>query len=218
MIVSKRLKDSSEPPVYHTGEGGATPTQPLHFSNCTLSTVSAFIKQHHYSHTHPGGIDFPFGCWLGEQLVGALVYGHIAGNPASAIVTANNKPMNYRELMRLVLLDWVPRNSESRFIGWTLRYLRANTDLIGVVSFADPKYGHTGIVYRASNWKYLGLQKPCRPRLFVNGVDVHPKSCYNRWGTSSVPKLRALGLDVVEGFREPKHKYAFSLRKEWPLL
>lgn len=114
--------------------------------------------------------------------------------------------------MRLVLLDFVPKNTESRFIAFTLRWLKRHTNLLAIVSFADPKYGHRGIVYQASNWIYTGLQKQDRDRLIINGTETHPKSAFNLYGTSSLTKLREKGLTVETKEREPKHRYVYILR------
>lgn len=198
-------------PLALQDDGGSNPTSSLQFFRCDLKNVSDFIKKHHYSHTHPGGIDFSFGLTYNDILAGACVFGYMAGNPKYAIIKGVD-PHKFRELMRLVLLDEVPKNSESKFIAWCLRYLKKNTDLEAIVSFADPKFNHTGTVYKASNWFYAGKQKPDRPRLIINGEEVHPRSSVNRFGTSSIPKLRNMGLTVETQVREPKHKYIYYLR------
>lgn len=191
---------------------GAVPTSALQFFPCRLKTVSSFIKEHHYSHTHPGGIEYSFGLLWNGKLAGACVFGWMAGNSKAKHLPGYD-PRHFRELMRLVLLDGVPRNSESRFIGWCLRWLKRHAfNVHVVVSFADPAFGHVGTVYRASNWIYMGLQKLDRPRLIVNGKEVHPRMAYDRYGTSSLVKLREMGMNVKTRFREPKHKFVFVLR------
>jgi hypothetical protein len=174
----------------------------------------AFVKEHHYSHTHPGGVDYSFRLDYNSELAGACLFGHMAGNPKASVLCENYPdPLMYRELMRLVLLDEVPKNSETRFIGWCLRWLRKNTQLIAAISFADPKQGHSGTIYKAGNWVYTGYQKQDRPRLVIDGFgEVHPRMCYNRWGTSSVNGLRELGLTVTISPREPKHRFVYPLR------
>lgn len=57
------------------------------------------------------------------------------------------------ELARLWLDKSVPKNGESFLIGRSLRYLRRhNSQVQTAVSFADPKHGHSGTIYRATNW------------------------------------------------------------------
>lgn len=208
-----------EQPTQSEG-GGSSPTSPLHFFPCKLGDVNEFVKKHHYSRTHPGGVDYAFGLNFNGVLSGACLFGHMAGNPkALCVLKENNDPKDFRELMRLVLLDAVPKNSESRFIGWCLRWLQKNTGLLAILSFADPKYGHAGTVYKASNWIYTGLQKQDRDRIFIDDVELHPRMAFNRYGTSSLVKLRAMGLNLRTAPREPKHRYVYVLRPELkPLL
>ena len=211
----------------HSGDqlasGGANPTRSLHFMPCALGHVSWFIKRYHYSHTHPGGIDFSFAAIQNGILVGACVFGYMAGNPkAMCVCKQSDDPSKYRELMRLVLLDEIPKNSESRFIAWCLRWLRSKTDLLAVISFADPKFGHTGVIYRASNWIYTGLQNQDRPRLLKTHADlfgsyeqeIHPRQAYDRIGSSSMASVSPCRIAA----REPKHRYVYLLRRNLTLI
>lgn len=190
---------------------GSIPISTLHFSRCQLKEVSKFIKKNHYSHTYPGGVDYSFKAVSNNEIVGACIFGYMAGNP-NAIHYNGYNPKDFRELMRLVLLDQVGKNAESKFISWCLRYLKKNTNIKCIISFADPKFGHTGIVYRASNWQYLGKQKPDRPRMIIDGKEIHPRMAYNKFGTSSYKKIRLMGHTVELLYREPKHKYIFILK------
>ncbi len=195
---------------YPSVSGGAIPTPTLQFRRVKLKDVQAFIKQNHYSRTHPGGVTHAFAAYRDDTLVGAMLFGYMAGNPKGmCFLHELDSPKFYRELMRLVLVDDTPKNTETRFIGWALRELRKDPELVGLVSFADPDAGHAGTIYAASNWIYTGLQKQDRPHLIVNGTVVHPRMCLDNWGTSSVAKLQALGLTVETKPRLPKHRFVY---------
>ena len=57
---------------------------------------------------------------------------------------------------------------------------RQSPGLRAVVSYADLKEGHTGIIYQATNFYYLG---PSKQRYFkVHGVVTHPRTLYDRHG------------------------------------
>lgn len=200
-----------------TANGGSNPTPSLHFHPCLLREVSSFVKQNHYSHTHHKVVVYAFCLLMDGVLAGACLFGMAAGNlKCMTVLTGHDNPRDYLELQRLVLLDEVPKNSESRFIGWCLRWLKKNTSIKAVVSFADPVYGHSGIIYRASNWIYTGRQKPARDRIFLDGREMHPKQFYNIYGTSSISKLKELlpNNEITTGFRDTKHRYVFVLRTE----
>ena len=118
------------------------------------------------------------------------------------------------ELSRAVLLDRAGKNSESRFIGWALRWLGKNTDKRAVISFADPRFGHVGTIYKASNWEYLGLEKGHGTRrIVVDGEWLHSKTAYDRWGMSGANLIDHLAPSKVEiVVCPPKHVYQYSLR------
>jgi len=76
------------------------------------------------------------------------------------------------ELTRLALSEVCPKNSESRVIAVSIRILKkASPSLKGIITYADTAQGHTGIIYKASNFKYLGLTAQ-KTDLFVDGKPV----------------------------------------------
>lgn len=122
---------------------------------CSLKTVRGFIEQHHYSGSVNGvKVTQCFGVWYESALVGAAIFGAMS-------TTAWRKfaDMEYKviELRRLALLDHAGYNSESRVIGTALRWIKRNTKVEIVVSYADPLYGHIGTIYKATNFQYVGL-------------------------------------------------------------
>jgi hypothetical protein len=199
-------------------DGGSIPASALHFTTAKLRDISLFVGMNHYSHTHPGGVDYCFAATSGFRVVGAAMFGYIAGNPKAMVVCNEvDDHHRYRELMRLVFTDECGKNSESMFIGFCLRWLKRNTELAAIVSFADPRYGHCGTVYQATNWLYTGIQKQDRDRIYIKerhlfGEDereIHPKQAYNRFGSSA---RNAMG-DCRFELREPKHRYVYLLRQ-----
>ena len=166
-----------------------------------------FIRQHHYSRACPPG-RYLFGAWHDGRLVGGMLF-RKPSLPKTGVAYSCDL-----ELSRLVMLDEAGRNSESRFIGWSLRWLRRWTYSRAVISFADPRHGHVGIVYRASNWEYLGVEKGHGTRrIIVDGEEIHSKTAYDRWGQSGA------GLAALLHPREvsilvcpPKNVYRYVLR------
>ena len=177
--------------------------------------MKSFVSTHHYSKTCAGANDYCFKAELNGTLVGAIVYGFMGGNVKGACVLRTyTDPKQYRELRRLVLLDEIPKNSESRFISWTLRWLQKNTNLLAVISFADSQQHHVGFVYQASNWIYVGLSQPGHKRFKINGELMHTRKITALWHTENVERLKAFGLDVEVLMRPRKHRYIYILRPE----
>lgn len=153
----------AERPVNQLEDGGSNPTpslklkpKKLWFELCAYSDVKDFIAQHHYSHSLNGvKATHCFCVTHGGRLVGAMVYGRMA---TTAWKKFGKKESDVIELRRLVFLDEAGRNSESRFIAWSLRWMKQNEPGIKVVvSYADPAHGHEGGIYKASNFEYHGL-------------------------------------------------------------
>ena len=118
------------------------------------------------------------------------------------------------ELSRLVMLDCAEKNSESRFIGYALRWLRKNTKFESVISFADPLFGHEGVVYKASNFEYLGKEVGHGTRrITVDGERLHSKTAYDRYGCSGSKLKELLHPKVVTiEVCPPKNVYRFKLK------
>lgn len=125
----------------------------------------AFISEHHYSHSYPAA-RFRFGLYRMGRLSGVAVFSHPSNDRVLTNVFACDPTLSV-ELGRFVLLDEVPGNGESFFLGRTFELLKA-LDIVGVVAFSDPTprknaegeivhRGHIGTIYQAFNGVYLGL-------------------------------------------------------------
>ncbi len=95
------------------------------------------------------------------KIVGALTIGRPA-NPyvARHVLNMWDWEQDVYELTRLWVADYLPRNTESEFIGWCLREMKMKNPWLVLVSYADPAHGHIGIVYKATGWIYTGISKP----------------------------------------------------------
>ena len=121
-----------------------------------LRVTRAFIEKWHYSRNVNGlRISQVFGLFHEKNLIGAMIYGALGmANNWKKFVEAESKVV---ELKRLCCIDKTPKNTESYFIGKTLRWMKQNSDYDLVVSYADTYYGHEGIIYKASDFKHMGL-------------------------------------------------------------
>jgi hypothetical protein len=182
------------------------------------STVRKFLKKWHYSdyvniqakHTFCLFKEGKFGI---PELIGVCIYTRPAGPSAGQSYYPQN-PDKVLELRRLCLIDDTPKNAESYFVGKTLRWLKKNTDWEFVLSYADEEQGHTGVIYRASNFKYLGKTKPGKT-LEVDGKKFHIR-------TLSMMD-RPYGVEINKRYKEgdedikiietlPKNIYTYTLK------
>ena len=182
------------------------------------SSVRKFLKKWHYSdyvniqakHTFCLFKEGKFGI---PEMIGVCIYTRPAGPSAGQSYYPQN-PDKVLELRRLCLIDDTPKNSESYFVGWTLRWLKKNTDWEFVLSYADEEQGHKGVIYRASNFKYLGKTSPGKT-LEVDGKKFHIRtlSMLDRPYGVEINKRYKNGdenIKIIETL--PKNIYTYQLK------
>lgn len=182
--------------------------------------VRDFIEKHHYSHNINGLMSsYCFAMYdQDNNMVGAMIYGKLG--MANAWKKYGDDPNEVMELRRLVLVDDTPKNSESYFIGYTLRWLKRNTPVRTVVSYADPNYGHSGVIYRATNFEHVGMTSPGRVIMY-RGKKYHDKAIRTKYKGKLKPFAAELKKALETGEAEyvkqlPKHIYVKQLRKPRP--
>ena len=112
------------------------------------------VVDNHYLHRKASAM-FAYGLFDGEEMLGCIIYGKPASPSLCKGVCGAEESENVIELTRLWIADKTPKNTESYFIGSTLRLLPDKYDI--VVSYAEIGAGHIGIVYQATNWLYTGM-------------------------------------------------------------
>ena len=120
------------------------------------SAIQSFVHKWHYSHDTNGVQQTQcFALFDDMKMIGAMIYALPSMKSTAAKYNPDN-PLRCWELRRLCCIDDTPTNTESYFIGKTLRWIKQNTDIEVIVSYADLEQGHEGVIYKASNFHYLG--------------------------------------------------------------
>jgi len=181
----------------------------------------SFIEKNHYSHNVNGIQSYHhFGLYTEgnfglPKMIGAMMYA-MPSMPATAAKYNPINPTRCMELRRLCCIDDTPKNTESYFIGKTLRWLKQNTDIEVIVSFADQHYGHAGTIYKASNFDYLGETAPGQV-LMVDGREMHSRSLNQKdrpYGRELKRRYDAGDENIFFKKRKPKHIYTYYLNKK----
>jgi Ribonuclease G/E len=151
----------------------------------------------------------------GETLVGAMFYGRMAMR--NQYKKFSDKEEDVTELRRLVCIDDTPKNTESYFIARTLKWLKKNTEIKVVVSYADSEYNHSGTIYKASNFEYLGKQKGAKVIVWGD-KKFHDKSIRTMYKGKLKPFAQKIkdALESGEAFykeTEGKHTFVYKLKK-----
>lgn len=132
-----------------------------------FSDIRHIFEEFHYKKGHMGGgISVCFGMYIDNQLVG----GSVLGKPRH-----EKKYKNCIDIRRMACLDKSPKNSESYFLGQIIKYIRDNTNYENVLSYSDLTVGHTGTIYKASNFICIGKTAPSK-YVEWRGKIYHPRS------------------------------------------
>lgn len=139
--------------------------------------VAPFIEKWHYSHSAKG--QSPKHCFAlmhNGDMIGGMIYGYFAMRNQWKKYSCYGVDEEFQviELRRLVCVDDTPRNTESYFIGQTIRWLKKNSDYKIIVSYADPHHGHAGTIYKATNFYHVGMTSPGKI-IDYNGKRYHDK-------------------------------------------
>ena len=184
-------------------------------------SVVKFIEKYHYSHNVNGvqslyhyGL-FTEGNFGIPKMIGAMMYAH-PSMPATAAKYNPINPDKCLELRRLVCIDDTPKNTESYFIGQTFKLLKRDTDMEVIVSFADQHHGHTGVIYKATNFDYLGETAKGRI-LMVDGKEMHSRSLNQLdrpYGRELNRRYKAGDENIFWKNTNPKHIYVYYINKK----
>ncbi len=186
---------------FQPGGGGSSPTPTLHFRVGTLREADPFILRH-YLRRRPGLTRVCFIASLGGASVGCLTFSEA---PKQTSVRYGCRVL---ELSRLFLDDKVPKNGESHFIAFGLRWVRKQMPEIGgVVTYADPSVGHTGAIYRATNFTPDGRTDDERKSPRCDYQCVKTGKRYSR--KAHVPP----GTDLIRVPRVSKHRFIYRFKR-----
>lgn len=169
------------------------------------SDARRIVRTLHYSGKVVQGSQVHLGVFLDGRCGGALQFGPSLDKRKLQPLVRGTGWNDFLELNRLAFADWLPRNSESRALGVSLRWLRKTYPwLQWVVSFADATQCGDGTIYRASGFVLTGIKKnteilqmPDGTRMNVKTLNDHP-TADGRMGSAGA---RDRGARPLPGFQ-----------------
>ena len=188
------------------------------------SAIQSFVERWHYSHSTNGVQQTQcFALFDDMKMIGAMMYALPSMKSTAAKYNPDN-PLRCWELRRLCCIDDTPTNTESYFIGQTLKWLRRNTDIEVIISYADLEFGHEGVIYKATNFIHLGKSGGGRV-LVVDGKKYHARSLNQkekpygrdlkrRWENKNGHKFWDSEQDMHFVNTKPKNIYVYYLNKK----
>jgi hypothetical protein len=168
-----------------------------------LSAARRLVATHHYSGGGSNTGTFVHGLMRrDDSLTVRGVAWWIPPTKGAAIVTFPEG--DWRRVLvlhRLVCDPDCPKNAASFLLGRSMRLVEQSGAWDCLVTYADTARGHTGAIYRATNWEYMGETQPSDTWLMPDGRQVSRKAGPR---TRTGDDMRQLGARKV---MSSKHKF-----------
>lgn len=171
-----------------------------------------FVERWHYSHGCSNTAVYCHGLYLrnptGHGGPGLTLLGVAMWLPPTRVAAESVNRAEWKRVLsltRLAIHPSIPTNGASFLMGRSIRIIRKEGRFASLVTYADESQGHTGAIYRATNWDYVGRTGPYPRWLDQSGKQVAPKSTVNR----TKAEMEALGHRKVGAFF--KHKFVINM-------
>lgn len=164
-----------------------------------------YLLKIHYAKRIPP-INYAFGLFNNGELVGVCTYGKPASTTLQKGICGIENAQYVYELNRLCLKNNLPMEA-SRLVAATFKLLPKP---MIIVSYADSKQNHLGIVYQATNFIYTGLSAKFKDPV-VKGLEHQHHATYAHGLTNKqvIEKFGAENVSFIE--RSRKHRYVLFL-------
>ena len=202
---------------------GSTPVSSTNIMLRLLNKYEAaqFVSTRHYSAVMPRLTKYYFGYYIKDKLVGVITFGW-GTRPKHTIqkLFPSLDTKDYYEIGKMCLDDSLPKNSESQLLSKSIDWLKKNTDIKYLFTWADGIVGKPGYVYQAANFLYGGFSIT-DTYVSKSGEKIHPRTIQGqlpnkeglKYGHRPNPKqLKELGLSRVKG---KQFRYIYPMSKKY---
>lgn len=174
----------------------------------SFDKASMLIKTYHYSRSHSKQDVALHGLFLIQDDYNALPYGVCWWIPPASPSVARYCSEDFAgvlSLSRMALTPDAPRNAASFLLSRSIKLLPERYHTL--VTYADTWQGHTGGIYKATNWHYDGLtdKKPVY-------VDNEGAVVSTRRGDKTT-SIESMNEQYILLGHYPKHRFIFYRQK-----
>ncbi len=176
----------------------------------TASEANLFMSKYH--HTASGGRNgINIGVRLKNEIIAIAKYCY-----PTRVESATKQVMKYKEVMELTRFAIHPSYKRQNLASWTLSrsYAFLPPTVKRLITFADTTYGHTGTIYRSSNWRADGTIRPDYFYKHQDGFIMHKKTL---WNQARKMKQSEDEYAAKNNYKKcvggPKHRFIYDLRK-----
>lgn len=154
-------------PGFQSGDGGGNPTTSLHLNKrdyvvepCRLVDGQNMVRRLHYSKGGSNTAVYMHGLYTKatHRLVGVAWW-----LPPTRVACESVNRAEWKKVLsltRLVIEPGEPTNAASFLLSKSVMLIRRDARFVSLVTYADESQGHTGVIYRAAGWKYVGRTGP----------------------------------------------------------
>ena len=181
---------------------------------CDAKAARHAVMHWHYSKKMPIGRLLKYGIWEDGQFIGAMLFGRGASSSyGHAFGLEHNEVC---ELVRVAMTNHT--TPVTRCIAIAVKQIKkTQPGLRLILSYADPDAGHTGTIYRAGAWVYLGLTDS-KTKYLVDGQWVHQREVTSG-AFGGVKRYTQAQMDSFPSKKTaPKHKFGMALDDEMQAL
>lgn len=176
-------------------------------SDCPLKDGQELVARLHYSKGGSNTRTYMHGLYrkADGELVGVAWW--IPPTKSAALATHPENWNGVLALSRLVVADDVPQNGASFLLGASMKRVdRLRWPVL--VTYADTWQGHTGAIYKATNWAHVGRTK--RERTYTIGGRMVSRKAGPKTRTHA--EMLQLGAEMVGSYS--KEKFVHIVRAE----
>jgi len=173
------------------------------------ATCLRIIRHYHYAHSGSNTAAYRHGLFRrGDPLRCLGVAQWIPPTEDAAKASWDGDHHGVIALSRLVVAPDVPSNAASYLIGQSIKMIARDGRFRCLVTYADTWQGHTGAIYKATNWAYMGLTKP--EARWVDPKTGMLVSKYCGGVSRSKEQMQALGYALQGAYSTHKYRIILS--------
>ncbi len=190
-------------------------SQSLRRSEWTVRDVAPreardFIAQHHYAKGSSLTRVYSHGLYRVDD--DSTLWGVALWLPPTRVAAESVNRAVWRKVLalsRLACTPEAPKNAASFLLSRSVARVRKDGRFVSLVTYADERMGHSGAIYRAANWTYVGRMKGSPAWVDPEtGRQVATLSTKTR----TAAQMRDLGYEKIGTFG--KHKFVLHLTEQ----
>ncbi|MDP1710874.1 MAG: hypothetical protein Q8K86_00250 [Candidatus Nanopelagicaceae bacterium] len=197
-----------------TGEVREVMLDDLLIKEVDFDAATSFLGAYHYlGYVNKRGK--PIGCFLNAELIGIALFAGVTRDQTAKRLGL--KQQTCRELIRFCLSPFVHnKNLGSWFLSRALNlYQKLNPDVIALVTFADMSVGHTGALYKATNFVDDGQCNDSYCWLGHDGFIMHKKTMWDHARRNHLTEEEMAGkTEHIRILCKPKHRFVYWFKEK----